>query len=57
VGTKRKHSHEGGIVTSIRLTAEQHEALKDLALRENRSVTGQVRHLIERALDESKEAV
>jgi predicted DNA-binding protein len=45
-------------VTSIRLTRDQHEALKALARRENRTVAGQLRHVIEQmTVDSDREAV
>lgn len=37
------------IVTSVRLNGSQHEALKQLAVREHRSVSQQIRHLIEQS--------
>lgn len=37
-------------VISIRLTRQQHDALKALAARENRTVSQQVRHLVDTAL-------
>ena len=35
------------VVTSLRMTRKEHETLKALAARENRSVSGQLRHIIE----------
>lgn len=48
--TKPRSADE--IVTSLRMTREQHDALKALAARENRSVSGQLRHVIEQLTDE-----
>jgi hypothetical protein len=39
--------YQRSIVTSLRLTPAQHEALRDLAAREHRSVAQQLRHIIE----------
>ena len=39
-------------VTSLKLSPEHHEMLKRIAAKENRSLSGQVRHLIERAAAE-----
>lgn len=44
-----------GVVTSLRLSREQHDALKAVAARENRSVSGQLRHIIERLAAEEQE--
>lgn len=41
------------IVTSVRLNGSQHEALKQLAAREHRSVAQQIRHLIEQSATQS----
>ncbi|MGH2853641.1 MAG: hypothetical protein ACRDLF_05560 [Solirubrobacteraceae bacterium] len=38
------------VVTSLRLTPAQHEALRDLAAREHRSIAQQLRHIIERSV-------
>lgn len=42
------------IVTSLRLTPQQHEALRGLAAREHRSVAQQLRHIIEERVAESE---
>lgn len=46
-----KHFAGKRVVASITMTREQHDALKALAARENRTVSQQVRHLIERATE------
>lgn len=43
------------IVTSLRMTPQEHGALKALAARENRSVSGQLRHMIEQLVAEQSE--
>lgn len=49
ISTKPRSADE--VVTSLRMTREQHDALKALAARENRSVSGQLRHVIEQLTD------
>jgi len=49
-------SQSSEVVTSLRLSRKQHEALKALAARENRSVSGQLRHIIERLTTEERKA-
>jgi hypothetical protein len=44
------------IVTSVRLSASEHAALKRLAASEHRSLSGQIRLLIERAVAEADRA-
>jgi hypothetical protein len=44
------------VVTSLRLTPAQHEALRDLAAREHRSVSQQLWHLIEGRLLQERSA-
>jgi hypothetical protein len=43
------------IVTSLRFSLKEHEALKSLAARENRTVSGQLRHVIEKLAAEARE--
>jgi hypothetical protein len=45
-----------GAVISIRLTHEQHEGLKQLASSEHRTVSQQVRHLVDHAIVAAQEA-
>lgn len=49
-------NRNGQVVTSLRLSREQHEALKALAARENRSVSGQLRHVIEQLTERERKA-
>lgn len=44
-------------VISIKLTSAQHDALKALAAREQRTVSQQVRHLVAAAIEQSPAAV
>jgi predicted DNA-binding protein len=48
-------SSDREFVTSLRLSSDHHEALKRIAARENRSLSGQVRHFIERAIAEGRD--
>lgn len=51
MSTNRNTNYEAEVVTSIRLTRQQHKDLKALAAREHRSISQQVRHMLARELD------
>ena len=59
VATKRNTQAEGedmSRITSIRLGQAQYEALRALAFQERRSVSAQLRHIVDEALAERKAA-
>jgi hypothetical protein len=54
VSTKQGPNPKTEQVTSVRLSPDEHAAFKEIAEREHRSLSGQVRHWIKAQLDAEK---
>lgn len=56
MGTATTSEQASSRVTSIRLTTDEHDALKRIAAADRRSLSNELRYLIARRDDELKEA-